>query len=73
MTMHGFKLGGADKIFFVPWKVSQKQISQEKAKALRADGKLTWTFSPKVAVNWIVERKKKVIYHLPSGLYGVMK
>lgn len=71
MTMHGFKLGGSGIVFFLPWKMSQKQISQEEYN--RKKEKLNITFSPKNAVKMALERKKKVIYHLPNGAYVVMK
>jgi hypothetical protein len=70
-TMHGLKPGGSDRTFFLPWKVSQKQISQAEVMKLRKEGKINITFSDKVAVKMLVDRKKKILYHLENGMYGV--
>ncbi len=73
MAMHGFKPGGSDKHFFLPFKVKQKQISAERAGVLKSEGKLEWTFSPKNACNLLIKHNKRVLYHLPNGLYAVMR
>ena len=73
--MHGFHLGGTDKgmVFFLPWKIEQKQMEQETYIKLKNQGKATITFGHKIAINWLLERKKKIIYHLPNGAYVVRK
>jgi hypothetical protein len=70
--LHGFTPGGSDKSFFLPFKVTQKQMSQEEFLTIGKD-KLAHTFAPKIAVDMLIRYKRRVLYHLPNGLYAVKK
>ena len=59
--------------FKLTWaKITVKEISAEKAGLLRLKGKIDLTMSPKFALNMVNQRRKRFIYRLPNGIYGVM-
>ena len=72
MKLHGFKPNGSDTVFFLPFKVSQKQMEQEEFRSI-GKANIAHTFSPKIAVSFLIKHNRRVLYHLPNGLYAVKK